>query len=178
MNVTSQMKIFIDRFCYIFHRPEFFDKKALLLTTTGALGHKDVLKYLDIVARVWGFEISVKVGLVTPNPLPGHMRERNKKALVKAAREFTTALRRSKRKSPGMTDVIIFHGGRAAFSQLERLSPADHQYWEERGWLDRKVKYFVDIPVNPLYHAIGMIVEWVSAKQIRKDLIPGPEEYK
>jgi len=57
MNVSGLMKVFVDRFSYIFHRPRFFEKKALLLTTTGALGHKDVLKYLDLVARIWGFEV-------------------------------------------------------------------------------------------------------------------------
>ena len=55
MNVTGLMKTFIDRFSYIFHRPRFFSKKALLLSTTGALGQKDVLKYLHMVAGIWGF---------------------------------------------------------------------------------------------------------------------------
>ncbi|NTW92333.1 MAG: flavodoxin family protein [Methanoregulaceae archaeon] len=174
MNVSGQMKIFIDRFCYIFHRPRFFDKKALLLTTTGALGHKDVLKYLDTVARVWGFEIAGTVGLVTPIPLPRHRVEGNRKAIAKAAKKFAAALRCRVRKSPGLMDVVIFHGQRAAFSQLERLSPADYQYWNEKGWLERSAKYFVDVPVNPLYHAIGMVVEWISARQIRKDLLQDP----
>jgi multimeric flavodoxin WrbA len=174
MSVTGQMKIFIDRFCYIFHRPRFFDKKALLLTTTGALGHKDVLKYLDTVARVWGFEIAGTVGLVTPIPLPHHRIERNRRAIAKASWEFAAALRRPVRRRPGLMDVIIFHGQRAAFSQLERQSPADYQYWKEKGWLDRSVKYFVDIPVNPIYHAIGMAVEWIAGQQIRKDLLQEP----
>src|SRR5512145_3330087 len=43
MNVSALMKTFIDRFSYIFHRPRFFDKKALLLTTAGVLGNKEVL---------------------------------------------------------------------------------------------------------------------------------------
>ena len=41
MNVTGLFKTFVDRFAYIFHRPRFFDKTALLVTTTGMLGHKD-----------------------------------------------------------------------------------------------------------------------------------------
>lgn len=176
MSVTGQMKIFIDRFCYNFHRPQFFDKKALLLTTTGALGHKDVLNYLDTVARVWGFEIAGKIGLVTPIPLPSHRIEGNRRAIAKAAGEFTMALRRQVRKSPGLMDILIFHGQRAAFSQLERLSPADYQYWKEKGWFDRSVQFFVDVPVNPVYHAIGMVVEWIAARQIRNDLIQNPGE--
>jgi len=43
---VTLMKNFIDRFSYIFHRPRFFDKKALLLSTTGALGLKEIFDYL------------------------------------------------------------------------------------------------------------------------------------
>lgn len=176
MNVTSQMKVFIDRFCYNFHRPQFFDKKALLLTTTGILGNKEVLKYLETVARIWGFEIVGKIGLVTPIPLPGHRLETNRKAILKTAREFAAALRRHERKKPGVMDVVIFHGQRGAFSQLERVSPADYQYWKKKGWLDKQVRYFVDIPVNPLYHLIGVIVERLSIRQTRRDLTVDPGE--
>ncbi len=66
MNVSALMKTFVDRFSYIFHRPRFFDKKALLLSTTGALGNKEALDYLKLVASVWGFEVAYSVGLVTP----------------------------------------------------------------------------------------------------------------
>lgn len=52
MNVSGLFKLFVDRSCYIFHRPRFFDKKALLLTTAGALGVKEVLSYLALVAQV------------------------------------------------------------------------------------------------------------------------------
>jgi len=38
------------------------------------------------------------------------------------------------------------------------------------------VKYFINVPVNPLYHVIGLIVEWISAKQVRKNLGIKPEE--
>ncbi|MCA1915123.1 flavodoxin family protein [Methanospirillum hungatei] len=171
MNVTSLMKLMIDRFSFTFHRPEYFDKKAFLIATTGALGHEEVLKYLADVAGIWGFEVTGKAGLVTPIPVPAHLAERNQKTLQNAAHAFSEALRRSRRRSPGLKDVIIFHGQRAAFSQLMTQSPADYQYWKEKGWLDKKVKYFVPLPVNPLYHAIGVLVEWIATKKVKKDLI-------
>lgn len=52
MNISGLFKLFVDRSCYIFHRTRFFDKKALLLTTAGALGVKEVLSYLALVAQV------------------------------------------------------------------------------------------------------------------------------
>jgi len=174
MNVSGQMKTFIDRLSYVFHRPRFFDKKALLLTTAGVLGNDEVLKYLDTVARIWGFEVAGKLGLVTATPVPPYRIERNRKAIARSAGEFATALRRPVRKSPGLYDIIIFRGQRGAFSQLAEVSPADYQYWKEKGWFDRGTRYFVDVPINPLYHAIGILVEWFSKREIKKDLEPGP----
>ena len=68
-------------------------------------------------------------------------------------------------------DVIMFHAGRGAISQLEILSPADYQYWKSRGWFSRDMHYFTDVPVNPLYRAIGTIVEFFAKRHVRKDVI-------
>ena len=62
------------------------------------------------------------------------------------------------------------------YTHLERQSPADHQYWKEKLWFIINQKYFFDIPVNPLYHAIGMVIEWIAVKQIFKNLIQGSGE--
>ncbi|MFA5267209.1 MAG: NAD(P)H-dependent oxidoreductase [Methanoregula sp.] len=175
-SVTGQMKTFIDRFSYVFHRPRFFDKKALLLTSAGVMGNDDVLKYLDTVARLWGFSIAGKAGLLTAEPVSHRIIEKNHGAIARAARDFASALQRPGRTRPGLYDVIVFHGQRGAFSQLGKISPADYQYWKEKGWFDRDTGYFTDVPVNPLYHAIGTVVEWFSARQVQKDLQQGPGE--
>ena len=175
-SVTGQMKTFIDRLSYVFHRPRFFEKKALLLTTAGVMGNEDVLKYLDTVARIWGFEVAGKAGTITAAPVPQYRIDKNRKTIARAAGEFAAALRRGLPKSPNLNDVMIFFGQRGAFSQMEKISPADFRYWKEKGWLDRRTKYFVDVPVNPLFTAVGMVVEWFSARGIRKDLEQGPKE--
>ncbi len=45
-----------------------------------------------------------------------------------------------------------------------------------KGWFDRCTRYFVDVPVNPLWHAIGTVVEWFSAPDVKRDLTSGPGE--
>lgn len=176
MNVSGQMKVFIDRLSYVFHRPRFFDKKALLLTTAGVMGNEDVLKYLDTVARIWGFEVAGKTGTLTADPVPQYLVDKNHTAIARAAHQFASALKRGSRKSPGLVDVIIFRGQRAVFRHLAGISPADFRYWTEKGWLDRSRKYFVDVPVNPLYNLIGRIVEWHSERGVQNDLAAGPKE--
>jgi len=172
--VSGLMKVFIDRHSYIFHRPRFFRQKALLLTTAGIGGIKDVLDYLDLVARIWGFEVAARVGILTSatmDPLPAHRVEENERKLRKAAEAFLAALRRGTRVKPGFMDVMFFHVGRAGTADTRDLSPADHTYWTDQGWLQEGRRYFVDVPVNPLYHAIGTVVEWYLRRRFRKDQV-------
>ncbi len=170
MNVSGLFKLFVDRFCYIFHRPRFFEKKALLLTTTGALGIKEVLSYLALVAQIWGFEVAGRAGLITPpGPILEYRKEENERKLARAAESFYRAVRNGRRKRPGLKDVVIFHGQRGSFGELEQAAPVDYRYWKERGWFDTGARYYVDVPVNPVYSAIGRIVERQARRQIWKD---------
>jgi multimeric flavodoxin WrbA len=133
MNVSALMKTFVDRFSYIFHRPRFFDKKALLLSTTGAVGNKEILNYLKLVAAIWGFEVVHSVGLVTPPmQLPRKKEQENNRKLEKAALKFYNSFQK-KRSSPGLRDVIVFHAQKASFGEIGLTSPADYTYWKEKG---------------------------------------------
>lgn len=170
MNVSALMKLFIDRFSYIFHRPRFFGKKALLLSTTGAIGLKQVLDYLKLVASIWGFEVIDSVGLVTPPMQISKKKEQeNNEKLEKAASRFYNAFQK-KRRSPGLKDVLIFHAQKASFGELGQSSPADYSYWREKGWFDPDTKYYVDIPVNPVYNIVGKVSEKILKRKMRKDL--------
>jgi multimeric flavodoxin WrbA len=170
MNVSALTKMFIDRFSYIFHRPRFFDKKALLLSTTGALGLKEVLDYLKLVAGIWGFEVSHSVGIVTPPvPVPGKHDQENDRKLKKAAFEFYNSFQK-KRRSPALKDTLVFRAQKASFGELGLSSPADYAYWKEKGWLNLGAKYYVNVPVNPVYNAIGWVSEQLVRRKMRKDL--------
>jgi multimeric flavodoxin WrbA len=171
-NVTGLMKTFIDRISYNGHRPKFFGKKAFFLVTTGILGAGDVLKYMKTWCGAWGFECVGTTGLITPNGVvPRYRAEINTNLLRKGAKIFAAGLLQTTKRSPGIMDMVLFHGGRGANSQLEKVSPADYQYWKTRGWLSLDVQYFIDVPVNPLYRVFGKIVEILVKRQVRKDLI-------
>ncbi|KKH50694.1 flavodoxin family protein [Methanosarcina sp. 1.H.A.2.2] len=170
MNVSALMKTFIDRFSYIFHRPRFFDKKALLLSTAGALGLKEVLDYLKLVAGVWGFEVSSRAGIVTPpGPVSKKKEQENNRKLEKAASIFYNSLQKE-RHPPGLRDIFIFRAQKASFGEPDQSSPVDYTYWKEKGWLSPEAKYYVNVPVNPVYNAIGWMAEKVLRRKIRTEL--------
>lgn len=41
-------------------------------------------------------------------------------------------------------------------------------YWIEKGWLNLKRIYYVYMPVNPVYNAVGWASEQVLKRKIRK----------
>jgi len=169
MNVTGLFKTYVDRLSYVFHRPRFFGKTALLVTTAGILGTKEVLEYMDLVASVWGFDVAHRVGLLAPDdPVPPSFAAENERKLAAAADAFLQALQRPERPSPSLKDVMLFHGQRASFAEMEGIFPVDYAYWKEHGWLEKKTKYFVDVPVNPLYHLAGTVMEWSMRRQARR----------
>jgi hypothetical protein len=102
-------------------------------------------------------------------PLPAHKVKENERQLQEAAAAFLRALQSGKRSKPGLWDVILFHVGRAGAGEAEERGPVDYAYWKDHGWLEKRRHYFVEVPVNPLYNAIGNVVEWYIRRQIRKD---------
>ena len=169
--VSGLMKTFIDRISYTGHRPRFFGKKAFLLVTTGIMGDDDTLKYLKKITWAWGFECAGTAGLKTPNgTVPRYRAEMNAQLLEKGCTEVLFRTSGTRRKRPGISDVIHFYGARGAISQLERVSPADYRYWKARGWFSPGAQYFMDVPVRLLYRVIGNIVESVAKRAVRKDV--------
>ena len=67
INVTPYMKNFIDRLSSICHRPELFNQHALVVSTVGGFGLKQVLKYMKDIAGVWGMRSVTELGLATPD---------------------------------------------------------------------------------------------------------------
>ena len=110
------------------------------------------------------------VGLVTPpTQIPKKKEQDNNRKLEKAALEFYNSLQR-KRKSPGLRDIFVFHAQKASFGEPGLSSPADYTYWKEKGWLNPKAKYYVDVPINPAYNTIGEISGKILRRKIQKDL--------
>ena len=61
-NVSTLMKNLIDLFVYQMHRPQFFGKKAVVVTAAAGAGQNAVLRYLHKTARIWGFDVVAQFG--------------------------------------------------------------------------------------------------------------------
>lgn len=146
-HVTALMKNFIDRFAYIFHRPCFFDKSALVISTTGGSGLDEVLKYLEMTGRGWGFYVAGKIGVISPL-FQRHPEYRDKiiNTIEKSSKRFFEATENKRRPSPDLYGLMFFNAMKLKIKRVEKYYPRDFQYWKERGWLNKD--YFLDIDIN------------------------------
>ncbi len=168
MNVTALMKNFLDRFAYTLHRPRFFQQRAMIVSTTGALGLKEAMDRMAVI-RFSGFDLVQRAGFVTPNnPVSTRSKERIDRSITEAAEKFCTPLNSGLTTSPGLINLIAFRSQQAAFGLVGEygLGEADYSYFQERGWLDKKRRYFTDVEVNPLKNLIAVAI----GRKVRRDI--------
>ena len=64
--VTGQLKRFIDRMSYLFHRQEMVGKPAVIVITTDGGGSKQVYKYLKMTLSGWSMDIAGNIQITSP----------------------------------------------------------------------------------------------------------------
>jgi multimeric flavodoxin WrbA len=148
-NVSGLMKNFIDRFSFVFHRPRFFDQKAMVLATSAGGGLKDTLDYLKKL-QIWGFGTPVELSVITPPwPQSDALQEKNKKSMNKAAEEFYQKLHQG-RPSPNFMQYMHFRFLKET-SKLGYL-PADLEFYKDKG------EYFYTTKISPLKKIFAPVI--------------------
>ncbi len=163
-NVSGLMKNFIDRFAYVFHRPQFFDQKAMILATSAGGGLKDTLDYLKKL-QIWGFGTPIELSVIMPPwPRSDALQKKNKKSIVKASEEFYRKLH-EERQPPNFMQYMHFKFIKET-SKLGYL-PADLEFYKD------KDEYFYDTKIS-LSKKIFAPIIMKFAFFIMKDI--GPKE--
>ena len=132
LNVTGLLKNFFDHTAYIYHRPEFFDKKALIIVSTAGAGQKDVAKYIDDTLRHWGFNKNYRITYAF-----GGKDEINAEEINKIAQKFHKDVSSKKLHSPKLGDIIFYNVWRAMTPNSEAMKK-DKEYWENSGLVNHE----------------------------------------
>lgn len=152
MGVPALMKNFIDRLAYTLHRPCFFDKAFLAVSTVGGvMGMKQALEQLTLLSS--GARKSLKLGVpMPPVPMPGLKRKAAKKIRATAKR-FYEAMQLSTRKLPGFADFAYFGAFKTmtAYGSYKNACPADFAYYENKN------TYFYPIKGHTIRRLLGRV---------------------
>lgn len=147
LQVSAAMKNCIDHISYFFHRPRFFNKKAMAIVTTAGGGQRDTLKYLSKLPRYWGYNYCYKFG-VTTHSLDYDITEKVEKRGEKLAKKFYQDIKTGKLHSPSINDLIYFNVWKVLNTNEKDPNSADLKYWTETGLIDSY--YLTKVKLNPV----------------------------
>jgi multimeric flavodoxin WrbA len=154
--ISGKLKVFIDRTCKWFHRPELVGKPVLLVATTAASGLKDTLKFLEKTVVQWGGFPSRKIGR-TVNSLKDAVKPNEYDSFVKHL------FMEEHKYTPSVNQLIFFQVQKVL---AEKVLTIDKEFWEQRNWMD-KVYYF-DCRINAINRTVAKsFYKMLSKKVVR-----------
>jgi multimeric flavodoxin WrbA len=162
-HVSALVKNVIDHLAYNIHRPRFFSKKMLAVSTAGGKGSKNCTKYLRETFMCWGFNRGYELPVISYSY--GEY-EPPQKVVVKCERmaeKFYTDVASGKLYSPTLVNLLVYN----LFRGMSHAGTAgefyDNEYWKNTGLIH--VPYAPEITL-PLYKQyLGNIV-YLLAKRI------------
>ena len=127
LNISALIKNFIDHTAYLYHRPRFFDKKALIIVSTAGAGEKKVANYIDETLRYWGFNKNYKIAIKC-----GGKDRLETKEIDKVSKRFNEDVKSKKLHSPKFKNIMYYNIWRALAASKDPIK-ADKIYWENTG---------------------------------------------
>lgn len=127
MNVTALLKNFLDHTAYLYHRPEFFTKKALVVVSTAGAGQKDVAKYIDETLRHWGVNKVYKITYAC-----GGKESIDAKSIDDISQKFAKDVESKKLHNPKFMDIVFYNVWRALALSEDPIKP-DKEFWFSTG---------------------------------------------
>ena len=142
MDVTGQMKAFLDHLCYMWmsHRPnpDMFNKIGLIVSTTAGAGLGPATKTMKNSMKFWGLKkIFVSSDTVAAMGWLDVSPEKKRKIQQKA-RTAASRIHKSVRNIDRIRNPLfrtIFFQMMAGMEKKNDWNATDRSHWEEKGWL-------------------------------------------
>ncbi len=164
MQISGALKALFDHlaYCYINHRPRFYRKKALVITTTVGAGISNCNKYIKQNLSFWGVNRIYTVGkpmlAIKWEEIDKNRREDFEKSLRCLAGRLFEDIKYQRIYRPNLMQTVMFNVSKAIIKRYEDDS-ADGIYWKDNGWLDGRKDFFVeDIKPGFLSKSVGSMI--------------------
>lgn len=172
LQISGGLKAFFDHlgFCYINHRPRFFNQKALVIATTAGAGLHGCIQYIKKNLSFWGVNYVYSLGFRMMASKWSDIRPeilvKATKRLQRMARIFHQDLHLKKTHAPSFIQITMFHLSRLFMFNYEPL--LDKEYWQKKGWLDPGCNY-LNKAAKPgvLKNVVSRMAMYVFRKMIR-----------
>ncbi|MBQ9160104.1 MAG: NAD(P)H-dependent oxidoreductase [Methanobrevibacter sp.] len=159
MNVSGLLKNFFDHTAYIFHRQDYFTKKALVIVSTAGAGQKKVANYIDESLRHWGFNKVYKIAYAC-----GGKETLENEEIDKTAKKFSDDVKSKKLHPPKFGDVLFFNVWKA-MALTKNPIPADKKFWLDTGLINHD--FGPEVKLNPIKKAFSKLMFFILKRVIK-----------
>jgi len=163
--VSSLMKIFLDRLAFGFHRPCFFGKTFTSIVVQGIGKGEEIVKYLDFIGKGLGFNIVKGCCIKTLEPMTEKSQKEFDRIIDKQSKKFYTQLVKGEYPSPSLWWLMVFRMGRTSIKKMLNDNWRDFTYYQEKGWFESD--YFYPVKMNPFKRLAGKLFDMVAIQIIR-----------
>ena len=140
--VSALMKNFFDRFGYLAHRPQFFDKYAMSMVTCSGYGAESALAYMDKMLGIYGFNLAPSLELqVHPGKVQESTLAINREKSIQAVEALIDKIETGKRDQPSIGLMVPFMIFKYVSKLDKDLMAADFGYYKD------KRDYFYDVKI-------------------------------
>jgi multimeric flavodoxin WrbA len=156
-NISGNLKVFIDRTCRWFHRPELVGKPSFAVVTTAGSGLKDTSNYIEKVLIQWGTMPSGRIARNVKN-----LKDSIKQDDIKTFIEYINSSSINKHK-PSLNQVIHFQVQKVL---AEKILDIDKQFWIDNDWMSRI--YYYDCSIGFMKKMLGKLFYRFLFKKVKK----------
>ncbi|MDK2965754.1 NAD(P)H-dependent oxidoreductase [Lacrimispora sp.] len=165
-HVTALMKNFYDNFSFMFHRPRFFNKKAILVSSTGGSGLKGTLSYMKMCAIGWGFQIAGTIGVCGVTLKTD---EAYKEEVQNNINHLVDGLFENKETPPTLYQLAMFRAMQSKAFGSAKKKDLSFEYWKERGWFEKE--YYTNVKINLFKKIYSRFIRKIMKKLISSKLM-------
>lgn len=136
LQINAETKNLLDHFAFRFHRPKFFDKKAMVITTTAGAGAKSGTKFMKNTLLFLGFsKVHCLPITCQSDVLPDT--QKIKDQIRRSSEAFFKDLYSSSLPSPGLYQMAIYNVFRVNAEHGKKRDSCDYKYWKQMGMIDK-----------------------------------------
>jgi multimeric flavodoxin WrbA len=171
MNMTALMKSFMDRFAFTMHRPRFFNQYTLIVCVTGWSGLKETIASISAL-RYCGFNIIDSLGVIKSDfeRSPDNEKDKVHRNILAVSDRLYKAIKEKRRYSASFNNLVQFRVQQAIFPLLKEFQPCDYNYFQKRGWFDRKKRYYIASKINPVKEWLAKLIAGMAYRNTRREL--------
>jgi multimeric flavodoxin WrbA len=158
--MSGVMKIFLDRFGFVCHRPRYFGKTFTSIVTQGFSGGNKIVDYFDFLAKFLGFNTLKGTSVTTLIPITEKAQRKIDRALAGLSKRFYARLTKPEYPVPSMLWLMAFRMGRTSMFQMLDESSRDFRYYAEKGWFESD--YYYPTRLGVLKKAAGKLFDGLA----------------